>query len=1321
MKTIHSASLWKWCVGFSLVVGWGIAMPQRARSAPEQWTALYNRGQPIQEYVVGDVLDSPFEFAINMDTAGWGVEYGLGTTTDGADWSWYGADWSRMDGDNRVWISRPYEHQFTSAGTWYYAGRFLSWNPPYDSYYAATDWVANSGEPLAAESYFTVNELSIPSFVVAMPENEHNPATRAEIACMQPEHKGVLVTMSIDSPTGTPEQGISYNIDDVIGNQTVVGTGYDWFYGEVTGLTPGQTYSFTFYSENMACYSEGWTESCTMGNPQARNTGGGAPEVPTEVFLGDSGLTFGCDAWGTLEGQWGRARMWMSLQPDPKDYGFTGEWSDYTDAEHKTCASPWVFDQTGVWSWGIQMDYGSPYGEDFWYLSDNSAWQDMDPLLWGPPPTVTVLPLNDPTNAAAARSLFMPESEIDLTWSPDAQSHDVMVVRKPITGSWIDAEYMQGMALDVGMNVGDGTVVGKGPFTSCTASFLDAATTYDFKFYSVNNDAYYSSGVEVRISTLGGPVPPTISSSAPSTGDFSMNEGTSRLFEIWAEGGNVTYSWTWDGDAVGGNQSTYTRAAAWGDSGTHTLRCTLSDDLWTNAAASEWNVTIADLPLEITTDSLPSGMVGVPYSADLAATNGVAPYEWSSHVPVVAWGRDVEGQATVPADLPDVVAIGGGMNHSLAVRSDGTVVAWGLNADHQCDVPEGLTNAVAVAGGWYHSVALKADGTVVAWGHTRYAQSNMPAGLTGVVAIAANRFNNEALKSDGTVVGWPSGARAGLSNVVAIAGGGFHTVALLSNGTVTAWGEDTEYQCDPPVGLTGVVAVAAGGYYSMALKSDGTIVTWGRQEWGERDVPPGLTNVVALAAGSVHGLALKSDGTVVAWGNQAYVPAGLSNVVKIWAGQDHDLALRSIPPTLPEGLSCSANGVVSGTPTQAGTNIVTLVVRDSVGTTTNKSLEMVIQPNLPTAPVASAATDVTTTGFSANWNATANTTNYFLDVATDGEFTSFVNGYQGLSVGDVTTVSVTGLSPGQTYDYRVRAQNSAGISGNSDTIPVTLAKADQTIDFPAIGDKIATDVVELAATASSGLTVSFAVASGPGRLDGTTLTFSGAGDVRIVASQAGNGSWNPAPNGTNTFSVSKAVAGATLGGLSQIYDGHPKSATVTTVPAGLAVTTTYDGSGTAPSAIGSYEVVSLVAEARYAGGTTGTLDIVSVTNVFVGWLQDDKGQDPEDPDFAPGEDIDGDGKTTWEEFLADTDPNASNSCLVITGNYSIAATSNGTGAIRMQFPASPNRYYQLEYCTDLTHPAAEAINLGWGVPGMAVTNASTGTWYGVIRVLLQEP
>jgi hypothetical protein len=88
-------------------------------------------------------------------------------------------------------------------------------------------------------------------------------------------------------------------------------------------------------------------------------------------------------------------------------------------------------------------------------------------------------------------------------------------------------------------------------------------------------------------------------------------------------------------------------------------------------------------------------------------------------------------------------------------------------------------------------------------------------------------------------------------------------------------------------------------------------------------------------------------------------------------------------------------------------------------------------------------------------------------------------------------------------------------------VSVTVNKADQTIQFAAIGNQWTTNILTLSATASSGLGVSFAVDSGPAQLNGTTLTFTGEGTVGIVASQAGDANHNAAPNVIRTFDVTE--------------------------------------------------------------------------------------------------------------------------------------------------------------------------------------------------------
>jgi 2',3'-cyclic-nucleotide 2'-phosphodiesterase (5'-nucleotidase family) len=78
---------------------------------------------------------------------------------------------------------------------------------------------------------------------------------------------------------------------------------------------------------------------------------------------------------------------------------------------------------------------------------------------------------------------------------------------------------------------------------------------------------------------------------------------------------------------------------------------------------------------------------------------------------------------------------------------------------------------------------------------------------------------------------------------------------------------------------------------------------------------------------------------------------------------------------------------------------------------------------------------------------------------------------------------------------------------------------------------------------------------------------------------------------TGTLVITPATAVVTPGTLSFTHDGSAKVVTVTTSPAGLPVTVTYNGSTTPPSAVGSYTVVATVTDPNYQGSATGTLII----------------------------------------------------------------------------------------------------------------------------------
>ena len=81
--------------------------------------------------------------------------------------------------------------------------------------------------------------------------------------------------------------------------------------------------------------------------------------------------------------------------------------------------------------------------------------------------------------------------------------------------------------------------------------------------------------------------------------------------------------------------------------------------------------------------------------------------------------------------------------------------------------------------------------------------------------------------------------------------------------------------------------------------------------------------------------------------------------------------------------------------------------------------------------------------------------------------------------------------------------------------------------------------------------------------------------------------------------VAKAPAGVTLENLAQTYDGSPKPAAATTVPAGLPVAVTYEGSPIPPTAAGSYAVVATVDDPNHAGAATGTLVVGKANQTLV--------------------------------------------------------------------------------------------------------------------------
>lgn len=276
-------------------------------------------------------------------------------------------------------------------------------------------------------------------------------------------------------------------------------------------------------------------------------------------------------------------------------------------------------------------------------------------------------------------------------------------------------------------------------------------------------------------------------------------------------------------------------------------------------------------------------------------------------------GNNSIDNQNVPVPVAGVSGLTGvvaGGTHTLAFKNMSGVWAWGNNGYGQ--LADGtniarttpvqvktsaagnplLTGVTAVAAGGNHSLALKSDGTVWAWGYNGFGQLGDNTGV--------NRSTAVQVVSD-PIVGSP------LPKIKAIAAGGAHSLALDVNNQVWAWGYNGYGQLGdgttinragavPVHVLTDIVAIAAGGSHSLAVKTDGTVWAWGYNEFGQVGTPPppttdtttphyfSIPQVVAtfpagvvltqVSAGLDHSLALDSNHNVWGWGYNGYGQLG---------------------------------------------------------------------------------------------------------------------------------------------------------------------------------------------------------------------------------------------------------------------------------------------------------------------------------------------------------------------------------------------------------------------------------------------------------------
>jgi alpha-tubulin suppressor-like RCC1 family protein len=447
-----------------------------------------------------------------------------------------------------------------------------------------------------------------------------------------------------------------------------------------------------------------------------------------------------------------------------------------------------------------------------------------------------------------------------------------------------------------------------------------------------------------------------------------------------------------------------------------------------------------------------------------------------------------------------ITSVAVGSNHSIALSSDGRIAAWGYNGFGQLGVgtavdslvPVNVTTTgvlsgktvIAIAAGQFHNLALCTDGTLAAWGYNFYGQlgngltsnSSTPVAvsktgvLTGktIIAIAAGTYHSFALCSDGTLAAWGYNGNGELGNggtgfsplpvavdttgvlagktIAAVFAGSFHNFALCTDGTLAGWGYNGYWQLGDNsvnsrsvpvlVNVSGVLsgktitAASAGYYHSLALCADGTVAAWGYNgngELGDGSNNPSLIpvavnaggvlvgkTVASLSSGAVHNIASCTDGTLVSWGynGDGELGSGVSGS-------------SNVPVTV------NSSALLTGEFFAGGWS----------GSTGLHALSIVTSPPPPIVTTL-AASSITATSAVLNGTVNANgsstvpsfdyglTINYGTTIAgTPGQFS-------GTSIIPVSA-TISGLSPGTTYHYRINGTSSGGTIRSANVIFTT--------------------------------------------------------------------------------------------------------------------------------------------------------------------------------------------------------------------------------------------------------------------------------------------
>lgn len=311
----------------------------------------------------------------------------------------------------------------------------------------------------------------------------------------------------------------------------------------------------------------------------------------------------------------------------------------------------------------------------------------------------------------------------------------------------------------------------------------------------------------------------------------------------------------------------------------------------------------------------------------------------------------------------------------------------------------------------------------------------------------------------------------------------------------------------------------------------------------------------------------------------------------------------AMTPSLPTVQRVPFSSTFNWTPTTPGTYAIAFAATDASGKQTITSVTIQVLNNL--APVVTCPSNQSADAVDASGVELT-----FTVGATDPENLAFSVGWRvnGTLVetdsvpagAGATSVSLTRTLPIGTHTISARADDGRldGVSTCSFTVEVK--KKPQTIDFTTVGPQTYGGQVTLSATATSGLAVEFNVISGPATISGSVLSFHGASDVVLEASQDGDAVWAAATAVLQTITVNRAPLSVKVTNADRPYGAPNPTFTVSYTgfvndddTSALGGTVAFDTPANATSDVGNYPVSAsgLTSDNYQIGFVDGTLTI----------------------------------------------------------------------------------------------------------------------------------